>query len=641
MKHRFEWIMVLALAWGCSSPETSTEAAVTPKEDSRLATWVTRIQQDADVLAALNDVPATAPGMIERFVAECDDEAVREAYAARAFRPFLIQADRDDTQTALDVLNHIGAHGSDFVPAHLDTVVTLISEHEKNAKMPKFTWHDDDFDVVRSPRFKAVFDPAWVDDAQSGKTFAALLRDEPSLMPRYQAFLEEVSQHVESVSELDARLDVLLTCDLTQWARVYRLNYPQNDYSLDRFRLYLSDEAVVGSRVRAFLDFLGVQGVQSAFEILAPKDGQYALLMGARRIYTDAIAAGGWPGVEHTKNAGDPVIGKAYPYVPSLRVRLQAEGYAVGDVHSDIFDETIRDAVLLYRDTHQLSDKKLIDIVLFRNLTVGPEQRLETIDLTLQRYRESALGSVDYYVKVNIPDFHGEVWRSGKLLRRFRIVVGNNDIQKDPVTKKPVPDPDTLYPLYPNRTPLQTSKLNEIIYQPYWNVPARIRIEELEPKLAANPNYYIENNYEEVNVGNPRLYYVRELPNPKNSLGKVKFMYPNPHATFLHDTPAKALFRNPVRAYSHGCMRVQDPLELAKLLLEQDGQWNEAKVDAILSARPGVETSIYLNRPVDIDIVYLNARVDDSGVVAFLSDIYSYDAVRLGKIELKKLPRPK
>ena len=204
-----------------------------------------------------------------------------------------------------------------------------------------------------------------------------------------------------------------------------------------------------------------------------------------------------------------------------------------------------------------------------------------------------------------------------------------------------MPDPETLYPLHPNRTPLQTSKINEIIYQPYWNVPARIRIEELEPKLAENPNYYVENNYEEVNVGDPKLYYVRELPNPKNSLGKVKFMFPNPHNTYLHDTPAKAAFNNPVRALSHGCMRVQNPLDLAELLLKNDGQWDKAKVDGILNAKPAEQVTIELNHPVDVDVVYVNARVDDSGVVAFLSDVYEYDAVRTGKVVLKKLPKPR
>ena len=116
-------------------------------------------------------------------------------------------------------------------------------------------------------------------------------------------------------------------------------------------------------------------------------------------------------------------------------------------------------------------------------------------------------------------------------------------------------------------------------------------------------------------------------------------MFPNPHNTYLHDTPHKAVFKLPTRALSHGCMRVQNPLDLARLILENDGQWDARKVKEILEAEMPEQVSIMLKHPVDVDVVYLNARVDDSGVCAFLSDVYQYDAVRMGKVQLKKLPK--
>ncbi len=645
MKKLVQLALLIPLFVGCAGhTETATESTASGinARDNALLSWITEMQKDPEVLSDLSNL-SQAGGIGEQMAESlCDDKAVTAALKERNYQPVVVQGGRNDADRGIEILRGIAKTGSTFVPPHLGEIEKLAKEYGDSGGGAQFRWLPEDAPVLEKNLRVRGFEPTG--DGQKDKNvLTALLKGDScrDILPRYCDFISK--SRADASGQLDAagRLDVLLTCDLTKWAAELRLNYPQNDYKFDRFRKYVSDDEIVSVRKHVFIEDMARRGVQKAFDYIEPADPQYQALIKARQIYADAVAAGGWPKVDAPSKIDEAGVGKKYAYVPSLRKRLQAEGYSISDVDSDVMDQALVDTIILYRDVHQLSTKKVVDSVLFKNLAVGPEVRLETIDLTLQRYREQAIGSLGYYVKVNVPDFYVEVWKDGQRQARHRIVVGNDKVQLDPVTKRQVPDPETLYPLHPNRTPIQTSKINEIIYQPYWNVPARIRIEELEPKLAQNPNYYVENNYEEVNVGDPKLYYVRELPNPKNSLGKVKFMFPNPHNTYLHDTPAKAVFKNPVRAMSHGCMRVQNPLDLAELLLKNDGQWDAQKVHGILNADPAEQVTIELKHPVDVDVVYFNARVDDSGVVAFLSDVYQYDAIRLGKVVLKKLPRPK
>lgn len=623
----------------CSGKTDSATESTTSSIDAStntLQTWIKDIQNDEAFLHKLNqfnpkDLDASSLSQW------CSDKDVLAAI--QHANPDAVISD-GDIENALSILRDIPNHGADFKPAHLDEIEKLYASFTSIEPKTSFSWLPEDAATLEKSLKNISFNPQSNDAASQ---LAELLKGAQceSILPRYCKFAQKQTSNLLQNAENNAKLEALLACDLTAWAGVLRLNYPDNDYAFDRFRKFVNDDVIVSLRKQNFVADMIKRGVQPAFQRITPPDPQYELLKKARKIYVDAIESGGWPSVHAPKTPKDPVLGKSYDYVPELRKRLIAEGYNLNDDASDIFDDNLQKAVATYRDVHQLSDKKLVDSVLFRNLTVSPEKRLETIDLALQKYREQAIGSLFYYVQVNVPDFHVEVWRDKKRLARHRIIVGNNKMQRDPITKQPVPDPETLYPIYPNRTPLQTSKINEIIFNPYWNVPPRIRIEELEPKLAENPNYYIENNYEEVNVDNPKLYYVRELPNPKNSLGKVKFMYPNPHNTYLHDTPAKAAFKNTIRALSHGCMRVQDPLDFAQILLSNDGQWDKKKIDEILNADPPQQTPIDLIHPVDIDVIYIDARVDDSGVVAFLSDVYEFDAIRLGHITPKKLPKPK
>jgi murein L,D-transpeptidase YcbB/YkuD len=259
------------------------------------------------------------------------------------------------------------------------------------------------------------------------------------------------------------------------------------------------------------------------------------------------------------------------------------------------------------------------------SLNVPAIERWHQIRLSLQRWRETRVGPDEHYVHVNIPDFHAEVWRNGERDLRFRVVTGATRRKRDKKTKQVE---------YTHATPRFSATLQYIVFNPYWNVPPSIRRKELEPKLEENPDYYEEKNYEVV-VDDNGYEFVRQKPGPKNALGKVKFLFPNPYSVYLHDTPDKHLFDHPFRAYSHGCVRIQDPMKFAHYLLDLDGRLSdeerrEEKLEEYYAK--DTETWFRLRKPLPIHLEYFVVRVDDEGHANFLADLYRLDRPREEKI---------
>ena len=224
-----------------------------------------------------------------------------------------------------------------------------------------------------------------------------------------------------------------------------------------------------------------------------------------------------------------------------------------------VVDKELVEAVKSYQETHQFRPDGESTGGFWRSLNVPISRRIEQIELTIQRWRESHYQGERDFIMASIPDFHAEVFRDGKRVMRFRVVTGNNRRTCDPETKKWV---------YPNATPVQMAQLDHVIVNPYWYVPRRIITEELEPKMSADPDYLEKNGYEKVTLGGKET--IRQMPGDDNALGRVKFIFPNPHNVYMHDTPSKKYFDYPVRAFSHGCVRVHNPLDLARHLLGRD-----------------------------------------------------------------------
>jgi L,D-transpeptidase YcbB len=245
-----------------------------------------------------------------------------------------------------------------------------------------------------------------------------------------------------------------------------------------------------------------------------------------------------------------------------------------------------------------------------------------------------------HYIQNNIPEFTTRLMRDGKLVHTERIVTGK---------------PDTP-------TPVFSDAMSIVVFKPFWNVPESIKWKELQPQLARNPSSLEKAglraayNGKEVDprtvdwtTTDLRAFHVFQPPGTSNALGVVKFLFPNKHDVYMHDTPQKPLFEHTNRAYSHGCMRVRDPLKFAELLLAHDKGMTRAQVNQLAATGPE-NNEIRLTKKVPIHVTYFTAHVDDDGNLKTFSDIYGHEKkIHLGfegkqhlieqpKIESEKAP---
>lgn len=371
--------------------------------------------------------------------------------------------------------------------------------------------------------------------------------------------------------------------------------------------------ARMGETFAAVGDAQAADAVQAVMDALPPSHPQYAGLMAERARYLAIVENGGWDELRPTSLSR----GRSAPRVAELRRRLHAEGYYDGDLENEDFDRALEDAVRAYQETHQLEVTGESSRIFWQSLNTSAERRLQQIELAMQRWRENRIGDDPHYVWVNIPDYHAEVWKDGQREMRFPIVVGNRTRECDRRTGQM---------RYVNATPVQSATMTYVVVNPTWNVPIRIAREELLPELLENPNYFEEQGMERI-VRPDGYEHIRQNPGPNNPLGRVKFMFPNPHNTYMHDTNRPQYFRFPMRSFSHGCMRVSQPMELLEYVLRHDGKWDDDRMEEILESNE--ETTISLSTPIPVHIEYYVTRVDDEGRANFLSDVYRLDRDRL------------
>jgi murein L,D-transpeptidase YcbB/YkuD len=229
-------------------------------------------------------------------------------------------------------------------------------------------------------------------------------------------------------------------------------------------------------------------------------------------------------------------------------------------------------------------------------LSGGQPSRLENeILANMERWRWMPRDMGESRIEVNIPDFEVSVIEDGEVVSRHRVVVG----------KEQTP------------TPIFSNRMQFLIVNPYWNVPPSILRKEMLPKLAADPNYLHRLGYEVFSRDGHLA--VRQPPGERNALGRIKFMFPNDYAVYLHDTPSRALFAEEKRAFSHGCVRVDDPFQFAETVLGKG--WSEARVKGLIG---GKERYVFLPKPLPVHLEYFTTYVDSSGRVQLRDDIYGY-----------------
>lgn len=316
--------------------------------------------------------------------------------------------------------------------------------------------------------------------------------------------------------------------------------------------------------------------------------------------------------------------------VSALQTRLAQEGYLEGEADG-AWGDALTEAVRLYQQTHQLKETGALDEATRRSMDKPYAERAAQVALALQRFRESDLhqgairfGQAELQARINIPGFEAVFFKNGEPVRRHQVVVGNNTIETDEVTGLRG---------YFNRTRMFSAEMQTVVLNPTWKVPQRIKEQELDRELLEQPDFYERHNYK-VTVTPNGTEEVVQLPGPGNALGLVKFLFPNPFSIYMHDTPKKHLFARELRAFSHGCMRTKDALDLARWLLCDQQGLEPARFDRILESRE--EYGIALSKKVAITIDYCTVGVHSTGHLMFFADIYRFDR----DLEAGKTPYP-
>ena len=282
--------------------------------------------------------------------------------------------------------------------------------------------------------------------------------------------------------------------------------------------------------------------------------------------------------------------------VPLIRARFELGPRSEGAQSGLVYDTSVADAVADFQRSSGLPVSGTLTARTVAALSNGQPLRLENeILVNMERWRWMAHKVEPDQIDVNVPDFTVSLVQDGKVIHAARVVVGK---------------PDTPTPIFSNA--MQFVEVN-----PYWDVPQSIIRKEMMPHLAQDPTYLQRQGYE-VSMRHGELT-VRQPPGPRNALGQIKFMFPNEHAVYLHDTPEKALFSASRRAFSHGCVRVQNPMDLAPLVLGAD--WPKARIEKLVG---GPNRTIRLPKALPIHIEYFTAWVDEQGKLQLRDDIYGY-----------------
>jgi murein L,D-transpeptidase YcbB/YkuD len=358
---------------------------------------------------------------------------------------------------------------------------------------------------------------------------------------------------------------------------------------------------------------------------LRPKQKEYEELVHALDEYREILRKGGWGTVPlgPTLKQGDQGA-----RVAALRRRLHATGDLRSDKASDGFDADVAGAVSQFRVRHGLPGDSIADPATIGAMNVTVVDRIRQIEINLDRYRWLPAEFTKRYVLVNIPEFRLYGYDGGKPKFEQRVIVGDQ---------------------YQNATPVFADSMTYLVFRPEWNVPSSILVREILPRLQDDDEYDLaaqglevvdstgkvvkdpsKIHWDDVDTANLR-YRIRQKPGPANALGRVKFMFPNRFNIYLHDTPSRELFERERRTLSHGCVRVEDPVQLAGFVLDKQNGWDESRIEQALDDSAKGSRMVTLKQPLPVYLLYLTAFVRD-GQVQFRNDPYGKDRRALARL---------
>ncbi len=330
---------------------------------------------------------------------------------------------------------------------------------------------------------------------------------------------------------------------------------------------------------------------------------QYHLLKDYLKRYRDIQAKNPLPVIK-TDNK-KLALGDSGIVITDIRQWFFTMGDIAANNNSNEFDIELLEGVKQFQSRNGLKDDGVIVPGLIAEMNIPIEKRIESIMINMERSRWVPEKLKQDYLLVNIPEYKLHVIENDKRLFSMNVVVGKSQ----------------------NKTVVFNGELKYVVFSPYWNIPTSILRKETLPAIRRDGNYLASHNME-WNNGK-----VRQKPGPDNSLGLVKFLFPNSHSIYLHDTPSKSLFNESIRAFSHGCIRIAEAKKLAIYLLKYDPNWNDSSITAAMNS--GKEQTVTLRKSVPVFIAYFTTWVDRSGKINFRKDVYNRDS-RLSKLILDK-----
>ena len=324
---------------------------------------------------------------------------------------------------------------------------------------------------------------------------------------------------------------------------------------------------------------------------------QYYLLKDALQEYRVMQKKGGWKTIALDPKVKSYKPGDSAATIAQIRTRLLVTGDISKDSKSAVYDSELETAILKFkkRSGNTIDKTILPEHIKYMNISVA--ERIRTLMVNMERCRwiSNDITKSKELIVVNIPAYELTFFRNGEPELISKVVVGK-----------------VLH-----KTVIFSAPMKHIVFRPYWNVPKSILNNEILPAIEKNPNYLEEHDMEWKDD------YVRQRPGPENSLGLVKFLFPNSNAIYLHDTPSKSLFGKEDRAFSHGCIRVARPKDLANAIMKNDPKWNPERIETTMNG--GEEYWYTLKNKIPVYIGYFTAWVSDDGVVHFYEDVYKRD----------------
>jgi murein L,D-transpeptidase YcbB/YkuD len=524
----------------------------------------------------------------------------------------------------------------------------LPPEKVDTSKVPNLRWPNfSDYDsYIQTFYDDRNYEVAWTRDGQPTATANAFMQQfsnaaEKGLIPedydasRWAARVQALNaKSPDAISDAISLFDVAMTVNVMRYIsdlRIGRVNpshfnfeVPVQDKKYDLAE-FVSDNAV---------DATDLPKLIASVE---PDSDDYRKTEAALAHYLDLAK-------QQEEEGADPLpavtkavsVGETYPAAGALLTRLQLEGDAAADAAprattSTIFNSILSAAVKNYQHRHGFTEDGKLTPQTIKSLNVLMTDRVAQLQDSLERWRWLPDPYLHARLMVNLPEFVLRGYDPDHTLDfTMRVVVGQV--------------------MGEHETPVFTHMMRYLVFRPYWNVPVDIARKELAPHMTSNRGYLASKNFEVTNNKGVVLtdytakqvaqgaVMVREKPGPKNSLGLVKFIFPNQYDIYLHSTPAVSLFERSRRDFSHGCIRVQKPVDLAVWALQGQGDWDEDKVKEAMDSGPDNKT-VSLKTPLPIVIFYLTAIVDEDGETHFFDDIYGYDA-EMQKVFAKGPPYP-